>query len=175
MQDKEVQLVDARFLVKWFKDGKGPIKRRQDMPEEAFLPESCLTNDDIQVIAISYCWCTSKHPDPKCFHLEKAVRLLEVFLEGRYNEQGLESEAGSEEYDHSLHSLHRAGYVFGPATSSTPVGVFWDFMSLPQEPRSEQEEALFKGALNFIAAWYGHQRVTTWILPELPGEHPTHL
>ena len=45
-------------------------------------------------------------------------------------------------------------------TTTFDVGVMWDFMSLPQEPRSEEEKTHFKKGLSVINKVYGSAKNT---------------
>ena len=47
---------------------------------------------------------------------------------------------------------------------STDLGVFFDWSSLYQEPRSDEEREIFKEALKGINLWYGHLLTTVWLI-----------
>ena len=42
------------------------------------------------------------------------------------------------------------------------VGVFWDFGSLYQNPRLDEQEDLFKVGLTASNIWYGSSQSTVW-------------
>ena len=65
------------------------------------------------------------HPDPSRFHLTIVSHVVRKYLEG----------------------LAMFGIV--------DVGIFWDFGSLHQKPRVNNEETLFKKGLRASNRWYG--------------------
>lgn len=47
--------------------------------------------------------------------------------------------------------------------------VFWDYMSLHQEPRTPAEDRQFESALkSSVNLWYGHRHTVIWIQSKLP-------
>mmetsp|Transcript_67400 Transcript_67400/g.161657 ORF Transcript_67400/g.161657 Transcript_67400/m.161657 type:complete len:521 (-) Transcript_67400:248-1810(-) len=161
-QDK-VRLIRAQFLIDWHESGKGSLKRRQDLPAEAFVPHSLLDGkaEALEIVAVSCAWCTPEHPDPNGYQLAKISSMLRVFLAGRYSAD-LDGIALYER-------CKKRGYLFG-AGDCAEVGVFWDFLSLCQLPRTAEEEASFESALQTMHAWYGHRLITKWVFPGLPQE-----
>eukprot|EP00971_Amphidinium_carterae_P303683 6034346-Amphidinium_carterae.1 len=40
------------------------VQRHQDLPERAFVRHEDLLKEGMEIVAISYCWCSKEHPDP---------------------------------------------------------------------------------------------------------------
>ena len=112
-----IRLVRLSWLVSLAKTEVAVVRRRQELPEEAFISPSELEevaaspgflNDRdnvLPIIAISHCWCTPSHPDPLGVQLKVVAAALE-----RENEKY--SEFFSE------------------------MGVFWDWTALYQKEDS---------------------------------------
>lgn len=80
-----VRLVDARYLIAL--DDRGErLVRRQDIPDDAFidLPELRRMPEgyarSLRILAVSYPWLTSQHPDPRGDHLKLLAAVLRRFL-----------------------------------------------------------------------------------------------
>ena len=52
------------------------------------------------------------------------------------------------------------------------VGLMWDFPSLFQHPRTDEQTALFKQALGNLAAFYSHQFTMVFRLTKFPAGYP---
>ena len=121
----------GRFVKALHKHG-GRLKRRQDLPPEAFW-----TYEELKAVAeklgkdrygylfvaLSYRWLSADHPDPDGFHLAIIAEVAALYLKN----SGLT-------------------YVFIRADLDPALAdfaLFWDFASLPQKPRTEAEELLF--------------------------------
>ena len=149
----------GRWLVKLQEEG-GVLKRRQDLPPEAFWSPSELrrvatalgNNFGCLFVALSYRWLTKEHPDPDGFHLKIVASVAKLYM-------GL---AGSRA-DHS--PLVKA---FSNIGVETDFALFWDFASLHQPPRSDAQTALFKEGLKLSNKWYGHAHTVCWMQSELP-------
>lgn len=127
LQGGHVALVDSRWLASY--EG-ACIKRRQDLPPNAFVPAAVIksfwrTHEDIPwkyfLIAVSHMWLEEKHPDPH----GTTLRLIQE-------------------------ALHLLGSVF----DRSPRGIFWDFASLYQSERTEYEYEAFRLSLSSIAAFF---------------------
>ena len=78
----DILLLKAEYLIDLARKG-GRLKRRQDMPPEAFwtaadlrrLVEKLGTRYALLFVALSYRWLTKDHPDPEGFHLAIASRM----------------------------------------------------------------------------------------------------
>jgi len=135
----------VRFLsTNWLLDQPDTyiIQRRQDLPEEALLhPQkagSIWVDTPVAMIVLSYGWISPKHPDPERFHLSRLLKYLK-----RYKIQMKSTE------------------IFDCCT-------FWDYASLPQEPRSEVENVLFKRGLAIINLLYSAPKTLVLQLKEMP-------
>mmetsp|Transcript_14505 Transcript_14505/g.30433 ORF Transcript_14505/g.30433 Transcript_14505/m.30433 type:complete len:639 (-) Transcript_14505:63-1979(-) len=151
-----VAFVKGRFLIDLLK-GEGKVKRRQDLPPEAFWTAAEVTERAASIRrirfrfpfnnynfnevrgqqflhALSYGWLDKGHPDPDGYHLRLIVKVIERRLE----------------------FLNSIG-------SHDDIAIFWDFLSLFQAPRTEEEDRLFRQGLKAANLIYGHTNITTLI------------
>ena len=144
----------GRFVVALHKHG-GRLKRRQDLPEEAFW-----TYDELKTmaehlgepflgygwgnlfVALSYRWLSADHPDPDGFHLAIIAKVAALYLQT------------------GIASRNRVGLL--------DFAIFWDFASLTQKPRTDEEDALFMPGLKASNVWYGHAHSLCWMQTTLP-------
>ena len=120
----------GRWLVGLHERG-GRLKRRQDMPAEAFWSAAELRRlaarlgDGFGVlfVALSYRWLSRQHPDPDAFHLAIVAAVAKRYL-------GLAGESFLREMSPLLRAFESAG-LDEPAD----FALFWDFSSLHQPPR----------------------------------------
>ena len=144
-------MIDAGWLAD-LADSGDILPRCQDVPPEAkvSLTEMEAWGDEytVGVLIISYPWLAKKHPDPHGEQLRKLCFVLKAFA------------TKAREYP------------------GCRVGVFWDYLSLPQpnikgdDDRSPEMIARFKRALQGINAWYGHQKTTVLLVTTpLPTGH----
>ena len=147
------------WLVTHHKAG-GRLKRRQDLPIEAFWTarelRSCAQalgrNFGVLFVALSYRWLTKGHPDPDGFHLTIVAQVAALYL----------NRSGKAEYPSQLTQ------AFEPL--GTPdFALFWDFASLHQSPRLQGEEDLFRQGLSLSNVWYGNAQTVVWLQSELPA------
>ena len=82
------------------------------------------------VLVLSYPWLDKEHPGREGEQLAKIVPILEVMLK--------EAKAARGGGEHAT------------------VGVLWDYMCMPQVPRTSEEEAVFKQRLTGMHEWYAH-------------------
>mmetsp|Transcript_29100 Transcript_29100/g.53048 ORF Transcript_29100/g.53048 Transcript_29100/m.53048 type:complete len:517 (+) Transcript_29100:114-1664(+) len=169
-----VRLVRGEYLIELYERSE-PVKRRQSLPEEAFVSMKDLDNERLEIVAVSYCWCEKEHPDRSCYHLPVVAKMVKAMMAGKHNP---DFDNCSIDDSHGrctlLRHLHQSGFRFGASS----VAIFWDFMSLPQDDltkdppnrRTAKEEAIFKQALDSINAWYGSTHVTKLILTDLPAD-----
>lgn len=164
--ERDVVLLSLEWVIKWARAGK-VLPRRQDLPPGAVLTaeaiqqiyEASAEGDSLgrhryrrgdsaalPVIAISYCWLTFEHPDPRGEQL-------------RYVADVLERERDAYE-----------GYQF---MGFSDMGIFWDWSSLFQwhgGGRTEiQEKAFQRGLSTTMDLWYGHKLTTVYMVTELPS------
>ena len=143
-----IAILNARWVIDEWKRG-GIIRRRQELPDEAFLSVDELINataaGDLHLAAASYPWMQPDHPDPKGWTLALLGGVLEAYIT-----DGL------------------GDHVWG---------LFWDFASLHQHPkdgqRTDAENALFKQGLGGLATIYGHQYTTVLRVSRAPDDYPS--
>ena len=148
------------WIVKLHAAG-GRLKRRQDMPAEAYWTAAELRVVALELgekfgllfVALSYRWLSKEHPDPDGFHLDIVASVAKLYL-------GLSGKNASES------PLVEA---FSSLQTDADFALFWDFPSLCQPPRSEAEAALFKRGLKLSNVWYGHAHSVCWMQSELPS------
>jgi len=116
------------------------LPRRQDLPPEAVWDVDELMRGinrrGYKIIAVSHCWFSPEHPDPEGAKL----RHLGEFIKAWAHVQ------------HGMLAEHMA--------------IFFDWCSIPQEPRSEHETSMFERALEHVQIWYSHQATHLWVLPD---------
>ena len=170
----KVRLLDPDYLTTWFENRRAddpPLPGFQELPEQAFLKLGQLSpaqKQKLKIITISYCWLSAEHPDPNSYHVETVVKLLESFRRSSY-----ENTHGSYGYVDEWHGgdkadWREAGYCFG-AGNNEPVGIFWDWCSIPATLSSIASEN--------SSLWTTHRETIVWMLsymppnqPKLPGE-----
>jgi hypothetical protein len=155
-----VRLISARWLVQQPK--VGTVLQMQLLPLEAFFDAQCHTPLAISaekrgalksvadacdtytgIVMLSYPWLTRENPDPEGHHLSSVQRFLEKLLKQKARE-GVQD-----------------------------VGLFWDFLSLPQHlsdrQRTDEESLVFKAGLGCLASLYSHQFTHVIQLKDAPG------
>ena len=143
-----VRLLDARYLIELAENG-GKLRRRQDLPEEAFVTLPQLKRmgngpgDSLRVVVVSYPWLQPDHPDPR----GESLRLLACVLKAYIAEEG------------------------------GTCGVFLDFCSLMQkgpngEERTPAQMELFGLALSNLSDWYSHHKTMVLKLTKMPEGYP---
>ena len=148
-----VRLVDARYLIEQARSGS-KLLRRQDMPEHAFVPVDTLRNfsdgtgHSLRLLCVSHAWLQPDHPDPRGDNLRLLGAILAKYVEHH-----------------------------GKPDGSSTYGVFLDFCSCHQkgphgEPRSRNEEALFRQALEHMGDWYSHPETIVLKCTQMPKGYP---
>ena len=143
-----VRLIDARWLI-WLAEQQGSVwRRRQELPEEAFIglnglrqmPEGYARS--LRVLVLSQPWRTPTHPDPTGETLKLLANVLRYFLEN-------------------------VGGTYA---------VFVDYLSLVQcdenDHRTPYEDQLMKVALGGLGKMYAHRFTCVIKVAPLP-EHAT--
>jgi len=127
-------LIDAQYLVKLADEG-GILPRWQELPDVARITRAnvwrlrCAAGTYfLPVMVLSYCWLDATHPDV----LGETLRLVKPVLKAM------------------------VGQVVESAGKHATVGVMWDFVSLPQRPRTNTEDERFGRGLRRINEWYRH-------------------
>ena len=155
-----IAALKGSWIVKLHAEG-GRLKRRQDMPAEAYWTAAALRGVALKLgdkfgllfVALSYRWLSKEHPDPDGFHLDIVASVAELYL-------GLSGQQAS------ASPLVKA---FQSLQVDADFALFWDFPSLFQPPRSDPETALFKRGLKLSNVWYGHAHSVCWMQSELPS------
>jgi hypothetical protein len=154
LESGAVRFLKGSWLVELHAQG-GAIRRRQDLPEEAFWApeealkqacrkERCEYNDvyrqstqipigKLFFHAVSYGWAEQGHPDRERRHLVILARAIALRIRN-VQEYGL-----------------------------SDIALFWDFPSLYQPPRSGEEDRLFREGLGAANLIYGHAFVQVWM------------
>ena len=187
-----IAAIKGSWLVAQHQRG-GVLARRQDLPPEAFwtadelrsLAERLGDDYGYLFVALSYRWLSREHPDPNGFHLRIVASVLRMYLGGG----GTQGVRGDPRYpaDKSPLSwafkkagLHLTG-EWGANEDGAALGdcaLFWDFGSLFQQPRTEEQIPLFGAGLKasnhldqLLAVWEWRLGPTPWLImrPRLPG------
>ena len=96
------------------------------MPREYFLNIDNLSEaqaEKLEVVAVSYCWIDSSHPDPQCYHLRTLCGLLEKFVTGTFIASKTCTSMGKT-------FVANGNEVLGSG-DGRPVGLFLEWMSVP--------------------------------------------
>ncbi|CAK0846032.1 unnamed protein product, partial [Prorocentrum cordatum] len=173
--------------MSWLLQQRGTVlKRRQELPEEAFVSAGELraiweasgrggADKVAPIITISFCWDSREHPDPNGVQLSLVIDTLEQ-------------------------ERHKYSRGYGYFEGFSDMGVFWDWPSLLQgDPdkadeakaaalrqgktqkdaqkaadeakRTPAEKAAFKhGLQETMDLWYAHQATTVLLLTQHPRE-----
>ena len=173
--DSGIEVLSANWLlalaqtygVAGYRNKKGPvaiIPRWQDCPREAFLSAEDLRkiydeapNEDtpwgpcpkppgeqkrLPLISMSLMWHSEDHPDPEGESLCTIGLALRRYLP----------------------NFKKMGYK--------DMGVYLDWCSVPQVPRTLQDTLLYNRSKRHFALFFAHPLITVWMLPELPEEEP---
>ena len=158
--NKIIRMVSARWLVQ--QPMVGTVVQMQLLPPEAFFDAEShaptvisaeqrralpsVSNAMIAytgIVMLSYPWLTRENPDPAGYHLATVQKFLKKLLE-RMARNGVQD-----------------------------VGLFWDFLSLPQHlvdrVRTAEEALVFKAGLGCLASLYSHQFTHVIQLKDAPG------
>ena len=136
---EHTSLVNAQFLVALHVAG-GVVPRGQDVPEAALISAHNAwrlrwEGPNHSVLVLSYPWLDDEHPDREGEQLAMIAPILEVMLAN----------------------------AKGKGAHNT-VGVLWDYMCLPQQPRTPAEDAAFNIQLAGISEWYAHPATTVLLV-----------
>lgn len=161
-----VALLNGDFLAK-----KGhtqnALPRRQEMPQDAYWKQSALVDrigdankKAVAIVAISYCWQSSTHPDPHGAHVALLSALLNEFTGAQ----------GGPTWHGDIGEVRRNKFndLWQPVQSPADVAVFFDWCSLYQRPRGIAEEEAFCRALMEVELWYVHRGTHVWMFTAVP-------
>ena len=163
LRKRDVKLVTPQVFFDFWKRQE-PLPRCQDVPREYFLNIDKISEaqaEKLEVVAVSYCWIDSSHPDPQCYHLRTLCGLLEKFVTGTF--------IATKTYTSMGKTFVANGNEVLGSGDGRPVGLFLDWMSAPQELRNDADARVFERALRSINLWYAHSATTTWMLTSLPS------
>ena len=142
----------------------GVLARRQDLPPEAFFSaDDCSKmvralgdSYGLLFVALSSRWLSAQHPDPDGHHLAIVAEVAEL-------------------YTHNDPRRSPLAAAFKARGLGQPdFALFWDFGSLHQSPRSDEEELLFLVGLRAAGHWYAHEQTVVWMQTELPDGFSSH-
>lgn len=155
---------EATVLVRasWLRAQRGHRlpKRGSQLPPEALIGASELRaifhaasgrdgrkQQALPFIAVSHFWRTKEHPDPD----GETLAVLITALDERWDD------------------FARCGV--------SDLGIFIDYCSLFQHPRTDEQAAVFAKSLKGINLWYAHQHTTVWLVTAgcTDGAHGTRL
>lgn len=141
LHDGSLRLLSCAWLMR---NRREKIRRRQELPEEAFVPsaEAAEMHKQGRVLVFSYGWLLPGMPDPYGLYMRAILRFLDSFPTN-----------------------------FGHPAES--YGLFWDYGCLPQWPRTDEEEELFQRLLKLMGNLYGSMWRTTVLQHKLipPGPY----
>jgi len=84
LEDGDTQLIKGTWL-KTLADEDGVLPRRQELPAEAAWEpvelQRLVEERRVQIAAVSYCWLTPEHPDPKGSQLKTVANVIDQRLE----------------------------------------------------------------------------------------------
>ena len=168
LNGSNVRLLRASYLVELAQNGS-VLQRRQDLIEKAFLPVAelkaihaaashLITGFDgaLPIVAVSACWISQFHADPRGTQLRAVGALLAQEV-----------------------AKYRAPTADG-GTGFPEVGVFWDWGCLHQpDPEDGKEGRLsaaervdFDGAMADMDLWFGHMGIVTLQVARPPPPPP---
>lgn len=69
-------------------------------------------------------------------------------------------------------TLRLVGKALHAYCGTREYGVFWDFCSLFQHDRTEEEQKLFKKSLQYLAHFYAHENTIVFRVTQFPPDYP---
>jgi hypothetical protein len=147
LEKHDTVLIKGSWLIRWSKSGRS-LPRRQDLPQEAIWDpkelKGLVEKFEVFLMALSYCWAASNHPDENGEQIKILTNLLEKRLAVRY---------------------HDCSAV------SFDVGIFLDWCSLHQgvggSLNTEEQSCRQRGLID-ASLWYAHERIESWLLTKVP-------
>lgn len=122
------------------------LPRHQELPEEAIWPAeelACLVGQRygrVKIVAVSYPWLSPFHPDPHGRHLATIGKAIEQW------------------------------YTYFSKEYQWDLAIFLDWCSLPQEPRTGEEEERYLRGMTDVHLWYMSQWTDVWLLSSMEGD-----
>ena len=141
-----IAFLDSMWLMDHAENPGFRLRRRQDLPESAFISlndlkaAGCSASNGLPLIVISCPWLTPTEPDPDGFFLKQVLFALKSF-----------------------------------ATNGRRFGVYWDFVSLFQPDASgklaEKEDSLRDKALDYQALLYSSSSTLVFMCTRVPDQY----
>ena len=155
-----IALVDAHWLVHFYEGGGRALGRRQELPLEAFITLDEIKAagtplDSLPIVVQSYMWLQPSTPDPQGHTLSHTIVYLKALTCQRPEQ---------------LRNFGASTY--GPCGTQR-FGVFVDWLSLHQKPRSEEQDSKFKMALGALDRIYSHPHTIVIRCTKLPAGYPS--
>ena len=169
---KAIQFIKPEYFIHLHENNLR-MPKCQDVPREWVLDldDPNLDWKNLEIIAISYCWIHHDHPDPDGYHLASLYGLFKLFIAGSIDAAQGRYTLKEGESPSSKSFLKTSNWCLGSG-DGRPVGVFFDWMSVPQDKpkgsRTPEDFEVFKEALSNINLWYAHGNTITWRLSCLP-------
>ena len=138
LKAKKVKLIKPEYFISLYEKGLR-MPKCQDVPPGAVLDvgDPALDWDRLEIIGVSYCWISKDHPDPSGYHLDTLGHLCRLFLQGSFETTSNEYfQMPGVNFKIAKSDFRNQGYCFG-AGDGRPVGVFFDWMSVPQDDRDK--------------------------------------
>lgn len=162
LADGDAVLVWASWLVKLVREPRAVLPRRQNLPPEAMCSIDAVVKGT-PLLAVSYCWATSAHPDPEATQLHLLGELLDLWLSWQRRSPLLSPGTCSQDLLSSGHE----------AETRSDVAVLVDWCSTYQEPRFADERRSSERFLQQVGRWFAHEHTTVWLLTNSPvGAEP---
>lgn len=166
IKKQSIKLVTPKLFFDCEK--KAGLPKYQTVSPQYILGASTVDHfEEVEVVAISYCWTTEPHPDPEGYYIGTLAQMFHLFLAGKYDptEPFRKYSVGAKPT--FAKQLRDEGFCFG-AGDGRPVAVFLDWVSLPQDKpygtRTRFENVIFKDLLRNINIWYAHEDTHVWML-----------
>lgn len=188
--ETEVALVKASYIIKLAASNQ-PMPRRQDIPQDAFVDQPMLDKlfQELEalcknrfhamlemhfpgVVIVSYAWGAQQHPDQNAQMLRE---VLAPAIEWYMSERASYVLRGGFDGLGDAGNFCLKGWSEGCAheLASIDFGVFVDYMSMYQKPRTAEQDQAFKNALQQMDVLYAHQMTVkfrlTWQLSMATG------
>ena len=151
LEGGDTVLISARWLLN--QERGYVLPKRGELPPEAIISadelrrsyegrDMTFAEKFFPIIAVSHCWRTKAHPDPE----GKTTRMLQAQLETKWE-------------------------LFTGRRKFSDVGIFFDWCSLWQTPRTPEQQECFDRALRAINHWYAHANTYAWLVTDARVPH----
>jgi hypothetical protein len=172
LQSDDVLLIRASYVQELHATGT-PFPKRQALPPHAKVDAVMLERilgelESLEastqkwemhfpgLVIVSYAWCTGAHPDPSCEQMAELSCAIDWYMSERAKLLAGGGKAGG----------YAKTWATGRELSADNVdfGLFFDFCSMYQHERTEDNTAAFGRALKQMDLLYGHQLTVKWRL-----------